>query len=278
MIWKKRWIKNTIYCTLFVLLFAQSSLYPIAKSVVVMSVYSKMHERDSFLHEEKIDIQMKGGAATFQKDFFPFVITFDPSASFSRYIGAPVDLTILYNFGAFDMLYGASTLYDKNSSYYSTFYGAYAVRYKDSQDIYGLTQEGEPDIEAITKITDFDLKHLVYNSIGNKTPQLDYRITKQERTMDIDGREFIVFDAQLDMEGMWHQYEEDYMAYIQYGKPPQNAQGESFESLKGYGRIYLHYDQEERISYFFYIITQDEQTLASTEKEFIQTAKITKKH
>ncbi len=56
---------------------------------------------------------MKGGAATFQKDYFPFVITFDPSASFSRYIGAPVDLTILYNFGAFDMLYGASTLYDK---------------------------------------------------------------------------------------------------------------------------------------------------------------------
>ncbi len=279
MTWFKRWIKIVLFIVTLVLLLINSSIFPILKSYAVMFVYSQMHERESFLYEEEIRLQLQGGLATWKKDYFPFVIAFDASKAFSRYIDEPIDLTIYYNFGAFDVRQGASSLYNQNSPFYSTFYGAYAIRYKDSEEIYGLRTDQKPDIEAITKITDFDLKHLVYNSIGHVEPELKYKIENNEEVMVIDGREFIVFDATIQMDGMWHQYERDYRAYIQYGKPPiQLEDKESFEAIEGFGRIYLHYDDIEGISYFFYIITADKETLQYTEEAFIANAKITKKH
>ena len=272
---RKYWLKKLVFIIILTLLFINSTFFPILKSYTIMSIYSKIHENSSFLTEENIRIQIPGGWSTLKNDYFPFVIVFDPSDSFSRYINEPVDLTIYYNFGAFDLWKGASSLYNPSSPYYTTFYGAYAVRYKDADKIYGLTKERTPDINAITQITDFDMKYLVYNSVGNMNPNLEYNIEEGQNTMVIDGHEFIVFDATIQMEGMWHQQMKDYRAYIQYGKPPLYSK-QSFEEVQGYGRIYLYYDEVNRISYFFYIITTDMQTLEYTEEFFIKSAKIVK--
>ncbi len=106
-------------------------------SLSVMSVYSGMHERQSIMHEKGIELAIPGGSATKETDWYPFVMTFNPSAeSFCRFIGeANRELTILYNFPAFDLRRGkgCSRLYDPTSPYYNAFYGAYLVT--DAADV-----------------------------------------------------------------------------------------------------------------------------------------------
>lgn len=100
-------------------------------SLSVMSVYSGMHERQSIMHEKGIELAIPGGSATKETDWYPFVMTFNPSeVSFCRFIGETNrKLTILYNFPAFDLRWGkgCSRLYDPTSPYYNAFYGAYLV-------------------------------------------------------------------------------------------------------------------------------------------------------
>ena len=122
------------------LLLAGFVLSPFSKlilSLSVMSVYSGVHERQSIMEEKGIELSIPGGGATSEADWYPFVMTFNPSAeSFCRFIGeANRELTILYNFPAFDLRRGkgCSRLYDPTSPYYNAFYGAYLVT--DAADV-----------------------------------------------------------------------------------------------------------------------------------------------
>ena len=122
------------------LLLAGFVLSPFSKyilSLSVMSVYSGMHERQSIMHEKGIELAIPGGSATKETDWYPFVMTFNPSeVSFCRFIGETNrKLTILYNFPAFDLRWGkgCSRLYDPTSPYYNAFYGAYLVT--DAADV-----------------------------------------------------------------------------------------------------------------------------------------------
>ena len=122
------------------LLLVSFMLSPFSKyilSLSVMSVYSGMHERQSIMHEKGIELAIPGGSATKETDWYPFVMTFNPSeVSFCRFIGETNrKLTILYNFPAFDLRRGkgCSRLYDPTSPYYNAFYGAYLVT--DAADV-----------------------------------------------------------------------------------------------------------------------------------------------
>ena len=122
------------------LLLVSFVLSPFSKyilSLSVMSVYSGVHERQSIMEEKGIELSIPGGGATSEADWYPFVMTFNPSAeSFCRFIGeANRELTILYNFPAFDLRRGkgCSRLYDPTSPYYNAFYGAYLVT--DAADV-----------------------------------------------------------------------------------------------------------------------------------------------
>lgn len=93
------------------LLLVSFVLSPFSKlilSLSVMSVYSGMHERQSIMEAKGIELSIPGGGATSEADWYPFVMTFNPSAeSFCRFIGeANRKLTILYNFPAFDLRLG----------------------------------------------------------------------------------------------------------------------------------------------------------------------------
>jgi hypothetical protein len=65
---------------------------------------------------------------TIEKDWYPFVITFNDDEGFSNFIGRDLNYTVLYNFGAFEYLNGASMIYNPQSQYYSSFYGAYFIK------------------------------------------------------------------------------------------------------------------------------------------------------
>lgn len=266
-------LKRFFLIIILIVLFIQTPMFQLVKSYSVMFFYSKIHEDKSFLSDENIEINIPGGWTTAKMDYYPFVMTFDPSESFSRRVGTDVDLTVLYNFGAMKWSTGASIMYDVNSPYYSGFYGAYTVRYNEIDRQYGLNEDGSINIEEVMDITDYDLKILVMKSVGNKDPHVEYTITNLDNPsiITIDGLEFTVFDADLEMDGLYHIYEKDYRAYIQYGRPALiDGVVKSFEMEDMYGRIYCHFDKETKISYFLYIIASTKGTILETETSYIK--------
>lgn len=138
------------------LLLVSFMLSPFSKyilSLSVMSVYSGMHERQSIMHEKGIELAIPGGSATKETDWYPFVMTFNPSeASFCRFTEETNrKLTILYNFPAFDLRWGkgCSRLYDPTSPYYNAFYGAYLVT-----DVADVTEKGYTSLTDAADISE----------------------------------------------------------------------------------------------------------------------------
>ena len=138
------------------LLFVSFVLSPFSKyilSLSVMSVYSGMHERQSIMHEKGIELAIPGGSATKETDWYPFVMTFNPSeASFCRFTEETNrKLTILYNFPAFDLRWGkgCSRLYDPTSPYYNAFYGAYLVT-----DVADVSEKGYTSLTDAADISE----------------------------------------------------------------------------------------------------------------------------
>lgn len=276
----KRRSKKTYYWAisiLVIILFVISPLFQVVKSYAVMSVYSEYHKINSAIYKEGIRIHIPGGTRTLKKDYYPFVMTYDTSEEFSHHMNESIDLVILYNFGAMEWLKGASVLYDAQSPFYNSFYGAYIARYKDMDKQYGMNSDKSLNVEEIMEVTDFDLKHLVLESVGSKEPVLEYEIiqTEDEKMITIDGAEYQVMDAKLKMSGMWHQVKNDYTAYLQYGKPTLiEGDTQSFETVEGFGRIYIRFDEVKNISYFFYSIATSMDQIQAIERDFIMKSTI----
>ncbi len=112
-------------------------------------------------------------------------------------------------------------------------------------------------MDELMAVTDYDLKTLVMKSVGNTTPEVDYEIINPEtpKMVSIDGKDFLVYDAEIAMDGLMHEYEREYTAYIQYGRPTAYERSKnSFEKIGGYGRIYVYFDWDRDVSIIFYII------------------------
>lgn len=272
----KKVLKRLLILIIILIAFIYTPFFQVVKSYSVMSVYSKIHENGTFMKEEGISIDMPGGLSTFAKDYYPFVMTYDTTSEFSRHLNTDVDLVVLYNFGAMEWLKGSSLMYKEDSPYYSGFYGAYVARYNEIDRQYGEIDD-HIYIEEIMEVTNFDLKRLVMQSIGNKDPEVEYSVVNEDNPFKrtIDGIEFDVYDADLYMDGMNHEYIRDYTAYIQYGKPPKSdKEVESFAKINGYGRIYVYFDYETNVSFFFYIIAPTKETIEYSEEHFILPSEI----
>ncbi len=267
-----KWLGFVLVLVLFIL----SPFFQVAKSYGVMAVYSKIHENQSFLRQEGIDINIPGGLSTLDRDYYPFVMTFDTEDYFGKYAGDDIDLVVLYNFGYMRWLKGASVLYDPDSPYYNTFYGAYLVRYKDGLRQYGMHEDGSLNTQEANLVTDYDLKVLVMKSIGNEHPSVVYEMKEEDsrRIVKIDGLDFLVFDADIRMDSFYHELKGDHRAYIQYGRPWKIEEMDDFETTSMMGRFYVHFDQTSKISLFFYIITGDHETLQRTEESYIMKSSV----
>ena len=143
---------------LCLILFVLSPVFPFVRSLAVMSVYSGIHRQESLMKQEGIRLKIPGGLSTGEADWYPFVMTFNASEPFQRFIQDPsVKLTILYNFPAFSMKKGCSRLFDTASPYYNSFYGAYLVQREDS-GAFGFT-DGKLDLDQ-TAVVPVSYTHL----------------------------------------------------------------------------------------------------------------------
>lgn len=257
-----------------VILFVISPFFQYAKSIVIMSFYSKYEESYSLLEKEKIEIELPGGLSTRVKDWYPLVMTFNIDQGFSSYSGKDVQLSILYNFGAFEYLKGASTYYDANSQYFNAFYGAYVAKGMDF--VFGYNRDGTPNYEEMAQVPEYDMKILVLNSMGNDQPLFQFDIDstyKMDAFLGYEGWD--VIEATITTNSPMHKSENSYQAYIQYGKPPKAYyNGEDFPQVQVKGKIYARYFEEKGCSIFLYVIAPNEDSVQQCDRDFLQKTTI----
>ena len=268
---KKRWL--IIFIT-FVLLIGAILAFPFTRSLAVMSVYSVVEIQDSVLSAEDITLHLPGGLSTPEKDWYPLVITFNADY-FGAYVNRDIDLTILYNFGAFDSTYGCSSFYIPSSDYHDAFYGAYIIKSNDSR-IYGYTDNGTLNIEEMAKVFEYDMNILVLKSLGCTAPKFSYNLTGTYKTT-IDNFDFDVVNAEIFTQSPLHSVTAFQSAYYQYGSPKQLIAQKDFKNLTVYGRIYASELPEKNITLCFYIIAPSKELIDACETNMIEKATINAK-
>ena len=267
------------------IIFIISPLSRYVLSLGVMSIYSGIHERESIMADKGIILEIPGGGETPETDWYPFVMTFNPGESFGRYAGdSSLELTIMYNFGAFDLRKGCSRLYDRQSEYYNSFYGAYLVTRKDNEtgasreSPFGFDSEGHMDPEQTAIVPRFDFQHLVLGDFGIKTSEKVFEWTAETASEDVsylgwDGWSCV--DASLLVNGAAHTKKEFRQSYLQYGVPEYEVgDDEEFKPVAMRGRVYGRYFEEWDTSVFFYILTPEMETLERCDREILSKSRL----
>ena len=269
-----RKIKLLVLIFLCLVLFAFSPSFQWLKSVTVMSVYSAMEARESLLAEKDIDVHIPGGLSTSQRDWYPFVMTFNEYNGFGRSLDRDLRMTVLYNFGAFPFLRSYSDYYSEGSPYYNSFYGAYAVEEASGQ-AFGYYADGSPNIDEMALVPTYDMRILVLRSIGCSKPIFQYEVTDQRSTQLLGEDGWFVFEADMTVSGPSHTFQKDYQAYIQYGRPPENTFTEDFPIVNMKGRIYAKHNEEKNLTLFFYCIAMNDQVITEWESDIMSATTLT---
>lgn len=263
-----------------VLLFCLSPFANVFYSMAVMSIYSEMNENESLLEREDIDLSIPGGLTTLASDWYPFVMTFTADSGFRWFTGdSSLDLTILYNFPAFDPLTGCSRLYDTESPYYNSFYGAYLVKDRDGAP-YGFVKKEDgtlyPDAASVAAVPHYDFHELVLSEFGltSKNAVFDWNITDISEPLSYAGEEgFYRIDATLTVNGSSHIYHGFTQSYLQYGKPNFPAP-EPLAPVPMHGRLYGKYLKDKGVSLFFYIVATDQKVLEDCDRKILSKSKL----
>jgi len=269
----KRFLTGRILALLF--LFCLSPLSRVFYSMTVMSVYSKMNEKTSLLQSEGIELSIPGGLSTLRSDWYPFVMTFEANSGFQSFTrDHSLSLTILYNFPAFSPTKGCSRLYDTDSPYYNSFYGAYLVKDTDG-GIYGFTRQSDgtlyPDASAVAEVPKYDFWQLVLSEFGltGTDAVFDWNITDISEPISYAGEDgFYRMDATLTVNGSSHEYDGFTQSYLQYGTPNFPVT-DALAPVPMYGRLYGKYLEEKQVSLFFYIVAADKEVLEECDKQIL---------
>lgn len=249
--------------------FALSPLFPFVRSLAVMSVYSKLHERHSLLAQEHIGLRMPGGLSTPAADWYPFPMTFVADELYAAASGRPdARLTIVYNFPAFDYARGCSRLYDPASPYYSSFYGAYLVRDGRSAAL----AAGTPDEAAVAEIAAFDFFTLVLGDFGLAPEDRVFDFTVTDRAYGVscagyDG--WARIQARLTVNGSAHNRRDAVRSYLQYGAPNFGPVAEEFAPVELYGIVCGRYFPQWDVEIYFYVMGADAQICLDCEAQIL---------
>lgn len=256
----------------FGILILQPSLFIKARSYLVMSAYSNLVKINSLLNELNVRIDIPGGTSTKEKDWYPFVLVYNADAGFSKHIGRDLSLTILYNFGAFDWKNSTSTFYDAKSPYYNSFYGAYIVKEHQPGRKFAFDPEGQPIIDEVVSVPEYDFKYLVMESLGCPPEKLTMEALSYEIT---EGVSYAGYDGWHRMDGLLlvnnpnHRFRSNRKAYLQFGNPIYYEDREEFGLITMQGRIYARYFEEIESTVFLYIMTPGSTALEECDQKIL---------
>ena len=233
-------------------------------------------QKESIMKEKGFDIHIPGGLTTWKTDWYPFVMTFVDNKGFQSYTGNEnLSLTILYNFPAFSLLNGCSRLFDKNSSYFNGFYGAYLVS-DSSGKPYGFHSDGTIHKREVTSVPEFDFYWLVLEDFGLSPEDFvfDCEITEIKENISYSGFDgWTRIDSDIMVNQACHTARQNVRSYLQYGRPNEKDCFE-FAAIPMKGRIYARYFSEWNTSIFYYIITVDNEILEECDKKILSYSKL----
>ncbi len=273
---RKKHRRRRIWIPVLAVLLLTAAL-PQARSLAVMSVYSALNERTSVMREKGLTVRLPGGFSTLRKDWYPFVMCFDAEDYFGRSVGRPdTRLTILYNFGAFG-LRPHSSLYETDSPYYSSFYGAYLV--SSEEELYGFLPDGSIDYAAMSQVPRYDFFTLVLGDFGLSYADrvFDWEILSEEPGISLGGlSDWTRLSATLRVNGCAHEKQGFVTSYLQYGAP-SGACSEPFEPVELSAVLYVRAFPEKGVTVFLYGLCADEEALKTLDSRFLLRTKIIQK-
>lgn len=246
-----------------------------------MFFYSKIHEKESLLNQHDITLKIPGGLSTKSTDWYPFVMTFNDDVGFSRYFGKDTSLTILYNFGHFELKDGSSSYYNPNSKYFSSFYGGYLVKNNEASDPpFGFHSDGSINIEEISLVPKYDQEVLVLSSLGCPSSKIKFDVSIDEIQYGVNyvnHEGWTKVDSTIITNSPVHSFKQNQMSYIQYGKPIERYYSdEDFPITTLRGRTYVKYLKEHNMSLFLYVLAPTTDTIEECDKHILSKTKLDK--
>lgn len=221
-------------------------------------------------------VEIPGGGVTKETDWYPFVMNFRADEGFSEWRGEDgLRLTILYNFPAFSLQKGCSRLYDAESPYYNSFYGAYLVQRKDGEP-YGFFADGRLNPEEVAAVAEYDYRVLVLGDFGCSFSEFvfDWKLRGQRTKEELAGYgDWTVCSAEVTVSGAGHRKRTDALSYLQYGEPEYEAE-EDFAPTKMNGLLCGRYFPEEKVSVFFYVVAKEREVCRRWEEEILPGSSI----
>lgn len=254
--------KKTIIILLIIIALAAISLIlPPTRSYIVMSFYSASENSSSVMQQNGFKIDVPSNS-----EWYPFVITFNP-ANFGRWSNTGADMSIMYNFAAFDIRNMSSDIFNPESDKHSSFYGAYALN--QTEGYFGYNGD-KIVIDEIVLTFKYDYKYLVLSDLGCSSPVfevVDTQIKENITYLDLDG--WTQIDAELKTNAMLHNYKENHTSYIQYGKP-QGDDNEDFPVVKMYGRLYIRIFEEYNSTVIVYAMSPSMDVINECDNNLLQ--------
>lgn len=180
----------------------------------------------------------------------------------------PGELSILYNFGAFDG--GRSSFYDPEAVTFNAHYGVYAIT--ATKGPFGY-RNGLPDGDAITDLVAFDQLQLVLASLGCPPAQghFEAQVTSIKAGPTMAGwSDWIQLDATILTNAPLYQEQGFQLGTLQYGSPPPDYPGPDFPVVPMLGRLYLRYDPARQLTVIYFVIAKDAATLETTSQTYLQ--------
>lgn len=230
--------------------------YPL-RSMLVMSIYSGQQSGESVMRKNGFSVDMPSG-----EGWYPFVMTYN-AEGFRYWSGIDADMSIMYNFGAFDIAKRTSSIYDTKSDKYSAFYGAYAVKKNGGE--FGFSDDGKLNIDEIETAFKYDDTQLVISAFGCENPVFEVSDIQTDDNKNAAGSGgWTLMDAKLLVSGAAHNYNGDKTPYFQYGIPMEKVP-EDFAKTSLYGRIYVKYFDEYNCTVMLYVMAPSEKTVSDCE-------------
>jgi hypothetical protein len=240
--------------------------YPALRSHVVMSVYSAQQYEQSVMKDCCIRV-----AIPHTTGWYRHMLVFNADG-FAGWSGINARMTVLYSFGAFDLISRASSLYDTKSGKYSAFYGAYVVE-KDG-GAFGFKEDGSPDAGEVTAAVRYDYTQLVLANFGCKAAVFEIKDMETAANAVCAGSGgWTRIDAALRVSGVLHAYSEDSLAYLQYGRPARQA-GKDFAETDMTGRVYAKHFPSSGCTVMLYCIAPERETVDECDAAALQRSAV----
>ncbi len=243
------------------LLLILSLIFPLTRFAYhlgIMSLNNLYHRKESLEVKKNIQVDFPVGNEIENQEWFPMMLTYNPGKYFSDYVGQNVHLTILYNFGGYDLARGSSSFYDPTSPYHGAFYGAYIVEAEGEPFSYIFDASGHIIDKSLHQIAKYDYTNLVLRGLGAESNKIEFeeQVTSIRNTDLVGYHNWTEINAEIHTNGPLHKAQKFRGNYLQFGFPPYDAP-ENFPPTKLYSRVWVRKFEEKNVTIVLYAMTPD---------------------